>query len=299
LLRLPVVVVSAKNSTPAVVKGLRQQCNDWIHKPYDRAELVARVRTQLRLKETLRATGEAVVPRGLLLALIPAAAREPLLKALSAAASGQRPDQLQAALRDSLVEALALPNQAQHASLLDRLCTSDAELAQARRLLAQALVEVSTTKESLQAAKYDLERLRRERREGPAEAAAATSPAPAPGPAIAVEGPQEGHRSQRIGGGDEAGRPPAAAAAPPPEPGPPEAAQLLMHLQWLNSQLWLEVRQRDRSLHVVQDELRSEAAKVQALHVRCADAEAGLRRAQLDNALLAATQGLAMRPEVA
>lgn len=48
--QLPVLMVSAKNQASSVVKGLELGCNDWIHKPFDRQELIARVKTQLLLR---------------------------------------------------------------------------------------------------------------------------------------------------------------------------------------------------------------------------------------------------------
>lgn len=50
---MPILMVSAKNQVASVVKGLELGCNDWIHKPFDRTELVARVKMQLRTRETV------------------------------------------------------------------------------------------------------------------------------------------------------------------------------------------------------------------------------------------------------
>merc|ERR1719506_3296249 len=47
-LALPIIMVSAKNQVSSVVKGFELGCNDWIHKPFDRADLAARVHMQLR-----------------------------------------------------------------------------------------------------------------------------------------------------------------------------------------------------------------------------------------------------------
>lgn len=51
---MPILMVSAKNQVASVVKGLELGCNDWIHKPFDRTELVARVKMQLRTRETVQ-----------------------------------------------------------------------------------------------------------------------------------------------------------------------------------------------------------------------------------------------------
>jgi len=50
--QMPIIIVSAKNQVSSVVKGLELGCNDWIHKPFDRQELIARVKTQLKMKHT-------------------------------------------------------------------------------------------------------------------------------------------------------------------------------------------------------------------------------------------------------
>merc|ERR1719343_1967569 len=48
---MPVIMVSAKNQAASVVKGIELGCNDWIHKPFDRQELIARVRLQIQMRE--------------------------------------------------------------------------------------------------------------------------------------------------------------------------------------------------------------------------------------------------------
>uniref|UniRef100_A0A7S3VS63 histidine kinase n=1 Tax=Dunaliella tertiolecta TaxID=3047 RepID=A0A7S3VS63_DUNTE len=47
---LPVIMVSAKSNEDNIVEGLRSGSNDFIRKPYQREELLARIETQLRLK---------------------------------------------------------------------------------------------------------------------------------------------------------------------------------------------------------------------------------------------------------
>jgi len=50
---LPIIMVSAKNQASSVVKGLELGCNDWIHKPFDRTELIARVKTHLKARDVM------------------------------------------------------------------------------------------------------------------------------------------------------------------------------------------------------------------------------------------------------
>ncbi|CAE7803234.1 todS [Symbiodinium sp. CCMP2592] len=50
---LPVVMVSAKNQSSSVVKGYDLGCADWIHKPFCRQELIARVKSHLKIRDTL------------------------------------------------------------------------------------------------------------------------------------------------------------------------------------------------------------------------------------------------------
>lgn len=47
---LPVIMVSAKSDEENIVEGLRSGSNDFVRKPYQREELLARIETQLRLK---------------------------------------------------------------------------------------------------------------------------------------------------------------------------------------------------------------------------------------------------------
>ena len=49
---LPIILVSARNTTEDVVKGFSFGCNDYVTKPYQKAELLARIRTQLYSKES-------------------------------------------------------------------------------------------------------------------------------------------------------------------------------------------------------------------------------------------------------
>lgn len=50
---LPVVMVSAKNQSSSVVKGYDLGCADWIHKPFCRQELIARVKSHLKIRSTI------------------------------------------------------------------------------------------------------------------------------------------------------------------------------------------------------------------------------------------------------
>merc|ERR1719253_931208 len=53
-------MVSAKNQTSTVVKGFELGCNDWIHKPFDRQELIARVKHHLQVKSFVAEGQESV-----------------------------------------------------------------------------------------------------------------------------------------------------------------------------------------------------------------------------------------------
>ncbi|RMF47004.1 MAG: response regulator, partial [Deltaproteobacteria bacterium] len=47
---LPVILVTGREDTETKVKGLEQGASDYVTKPYDPAELLARVKVQLKLK---------------------------------------------------------------------------------------------------------------------------------------------------------------------------------------------------------------------------------------------------------
>ena len=47
---LPVIILSAKSRDKAIVEGLQRGANDYITKPFNRSELIARIEMQLRLK---------------------------------------------------------------------------------------------------------------------------------------------------------------------------------------------------------------------------------------------------------
>lgn len=60
LLELPILMLTAKNQTKDFIHGLEAGANDYITKPFDKRELLARVRTLLTLKEAvLSATAKA------------------------------------------------------------------------------------------------------------------------------------------------------------------------------------------------------------------------------------------------
>ena len=48
---LPIIMVSAKTRESCIVDGFKAGANDYLTKPYKRQELLARIDTQLRLKE--------------------------------------------------------------------------------------------------------------------------------------------------------------------------------------------------------------------------------------------------------
>ena len=47
---LPILIIADAEERPRVLRGLELGVNDWLSRPVDRNELIARVRTQLRLK---------------------------------------------------------------------------------------------------------------------------------------------------------------------------------------------------------------------------------------------------------
>merc|ERR1711988_779204 len=57
-------MVSAKNQTQSVVDGFDLGCNDWIHKPFNRQELVTRITYQLRCSVHRRLLQDALSQGG-------------------------------------------------------------------------------------------------------------------------------------------------------------------------------------------------------------------------------------------
>ena len=58
---VPIVMLTARNDTPDVVRGLEAGADDYVSKPFKVQELVARLRTRLRRVETDTPDGEIVV----------------------------------------------------------------------------------------------------------------------------------------------------------------------------------------------------------------------------------------------
>ncbi|KAF4683780.1 hypothetical protein FOZ60_008629 [Perkinsus olseni] len=48
---LPIIMISAKNSSDDVIKGLKYKCNDYVTKPFEKSELLARINTQVKLRQ--------------------------------------------------------------------------------------------------------------------------------------------------------------------------------------------------------------------------------------------------------
>ena len=59
---LPVIMISAKCSREDIVKGLECKCNDYVTKPFDKEELLARIEMHVKLN-TLRIEQEAITTR--------------------------------------------------------------------------------------------------------------------------------------------------------------------------------------------------------------------------------------------
>ncbi|KAF4713208.1 hypothetical protein FOZ62_022474 [Perkinsus olseni] len=51
---LPIIMISAKNSSDDVIKGLKYKCNDYVTKPFEKSELLARINTQVKLRQMAR-----------------------------------------------------------------------------------------------------------------------------------------------------------------------------------------------------------------------------------------------------
>lgn len=62
--QLPVIMVSAKTDAPAVEEAFACGADDYMTKPYKRAEMVARIKAQIRIRDTLPAGAVAVVDGG-------------------------------------------------------------------------------------------------------------------------------------------------------------------------------------------------------------------------------------------
>ena len=72
---LPIIMISAaaaNGNDGVVVEGLQSGANDFIHKPFKRAELLARIETQLRVRDVSRLQHEANASQALLKRMLPA-----------------------------------------------------------------------------------------------------------------------------------------------------------------------------------------------------------------------------------
>jgi len=50
---LPIIMVTSDQRVQTIVRGFELGANDWIHKPYETLELIARVRAHLRTRDAL------------------------------------------------------------------------------------------------------------------------------------------------------------------------------------------------------------------------------------------------------
>jgi two-component system sensor histidine kinase ChiS len=70
---IPIIMVSAKAAEGVVVEGLKAGCSDYVTKPFSRAELLARMETQLKLRQMWRLEAEALQSAGRMQLLLPPA----------------------------------------------------------------------------------------------------------------------------------------------------------------------------------------------------------------------------------
>ncbi len=84
--QLPVIMVSAKTDAPAVEEAFACGADDYMTKPYKRAEMVARIKAQIRIRDTLPAGGALVADGGSAGAAV--AGAKPALAGSAAAAAG-------------------------------------------------------------------------------------------------------------------------------------------------------------------------------------------------------------------
>jgi len=96
MISLPVVMTFAGSSAASVVKGIENGCNDWVHKPFDCAELLARVKSQIRHKGLVQERLGECVHRDVLRAAVPDSLLQQLLDqaGVPKAAAGQRRKQV-------------------------------------------------------------------------------------------------------------------------------------------------------------------------------------------------------------
>ncbi|MDR1885535.1 MAG: response regulator [Synergistaceae bacterium] len=78
LFDLPIVMLTAKNQIQDIVLGFQSGANDYVQKPFDKEELLARVRTLLELKSAMTAAMAANKAKSLFLANISHEIRTPL-----------------------------------------------------------------------------------------------------------------------------------------------------------------------------------------------------------------------------
>jgi signal transduction histidine kinase len=78
LFNLPIVMLTAKNQVQDIVLGFQSGANDYIQKPFDKEELLARVRTLLELKGAMTAAMAANKAKSLFLANMSHEIRTPL-----------------------------------------------------------------------------------------------------------------------------------------------------------------------------------------------------------------------------
>ncbi|KAG2448553.1 hypothetical protein HYH02_006444 [Chlamydomonas schloesseri] len=70
---LPVIIVSAKADAAAVEEAFAAGADDYMTKPYKRAEMVARIKAQIRIRDSMAAAAAAVAVAPVALAAVPAA----------------------------------------------------------------------------------------------------------------------------------------------------------------------------------------------------------------------------------
>ncbi|CAK0837077.1 unnamed protein product [Prorocentrum cordatum] len=255
---VPVIIVSSRKSTNAVVKGLGRMCNDWVHKPFDRRELLARVKFHLNLKELVRERLSQVASSDKLLEVIPSPVAE---------------------LSHALVDRTR-----------QRMQANERELHELQRKVAKARAERATLAGSINEARRALANLRQDRA---AACGAVAAGGQGRGGAARREAAGPRARGAAAAGQRRRGRPACrcgAAAGGHGRQGLHGGPEVLAKLidSRMRAHMELDSRQRESQISALQEKLKHQSELAASLQERCFQLERALRHMQVDAPIKAA-----------
>jgi len=282
MLELPIIMVSAKNSMTDVVRGLALQCNDWVHKPFDKSELLARVKMCTGVRDLMekckadiiKELASQAVPAGPVSQAVPLVAPTRAQESKSTAESLEEKKRLESSIKSLESESRQLKHLLNVANMDKETLQADVNKTRAEFDKARSLVESLKDQEAQR--ESELRQLQAQ---------------------VSQRHQQQQQQQQQQQDQQQNQRQSQQSARQPPHAKPASVAQeswqapgsssedkiLLQRLLYQNAHLTVEVKGRERMLHECQEQLQRAKMRLQTAELRCEQLNQAMVRLEVDN----------------